>query len=99
MSEQTLKGVICSALSHIPQIYQTKLDEILAANVSIRDDVLTLLKVALCTWLQHNHWFSFFAKSLRKLAVNLLKPTGYVMHKQFHIQQLYALPTLCFVFI
>ena len=35
------------------------------------------------------HWFS------------LLKPTGYVMHQQFNIQQLYALPTmyLCFVFI
>jgi len=32
---------------------------------------------------------------------NLLKPTGYVMHQQFNIQQLYALPTLylCFVFI
>ena len=26
---------------------------------------------------------------------NLLKPTGYVMHHQFNIQQLYALPTLC----
>jgi len=25
---------------------------------------------------------------------NLLKPTGYVMHNQFNIQQLYALPTL-----
>jgi len=25
---------------------------------------------------------------------NLLKPTGYVMHHQFNIQQLYALPTL-----
>ena len=25
---------------------------------------------------------------------NLLKPTGHVMHKQFNIQQLYALPTL-----
>ena len=25
---------------------------------------------------------------------NLLKPTGYVMHEQFNIQQLYALPTL-----
>jgi len=23
-----------------------------------------------------------------------LKPTGYVMHQQFNIQQLYALPTL-----
>ena len=26
--------------------------------------------------------------------INLLKPTGYVMHRQFNIQQLYALPTL-----
>jgi len=25
---------------------------------------------------------------------NLLKPTGYVMHHQFNIQQLYAMPTL-----
>ena len=25
---------------------------------------------------------------------NLLKPTGYVMHQQFNIQQLYILPTL-----
>ena len=27
--------------------------------------------------------------------VNLLKPTGYVMHQQFNIQESYALPTLC----
>ena len=27
-------------------------------------------------------------------SVNLLKPTGYVTHQQFNIQQLYALPTL-----
>ena len=26
--------------------------------------------------------------------INLLKPNGYVMHQQFNIQQLYALPTL-----
>ena len=26
--------------------------------------------------------------------INLLKPTGYVMHQHFNIQQLYALPTL-----
>ena len=25
---------------------------------------------------------------------NILKPTGYVTHQQFNIQQLYALPTL-----
>ena len=28
------------------------------------------------------------------LIINLLKPTGHVMHQQFNIQQLYALPTL-----
>ena len=27
-------------------------------------------------------------------AINLLKPTSYVMHQQFNIQQLYVLPTL-----
>ena len=27
-------------------------------------------------------------------AFNILEPTGYVMHHQFNIQQLYALPTL-----
>ena len=31
---------------------------------------------------------------LRMKRVNLLKPTGYVMHQQFTIQQLYVLPTL-----
>jgi len=34
--------------------------------------------------------------------INLLKPTGHVMHQQFNIQQLYALPHavfMCFVFI
>jgi hypothetical protein len=34
--------------------------------------------------------------------INLLKPTGYVMHQQFNIQQLYVLPhtvLMCFVFI
>ena len=33
--------------------------------------------------------------ALRKPSINPLKPTGYVMHHQFNIQQLYALPTLC----
>ena len=30
----------------------------------------------------------------KKSGLNLLKLTGYVMHKQFNIQQLYAVPTL-----
>jgi hypothetical protein len=28
------------------------------------------------------------------LRINLLNPTGHVMHQQFNIQQLYVLPTL-----
>ena len=28
--------------------------------------------------------------------INLLNPTGHLMHQQFNIQQLYALPTLYF---
>ena len=30
----------------------------------------------------------------RQCMVNLLNPTGHVMHQQFNIQQLYVLPTL-----
>jgi hypothetical protein len=35
------------------------------------------------------------------VAFKLLKPTGYVMHQQFNIQQLYALPTqhLCVLYL
>jgi hypothetical protein len=29
------------------------------------------------------------------LNINLLTPTGHVMHQQFNIQQLYVLPTHC----
>ena len=36
-----------------------------------------------------------FTAMFLKLSLNLLKPTGYVMHQQFNIQQLYVLPTLC----
>ena len=35
-----------------------------------------------------------FVFLLRLCTINLLKPTGYVMHQQFNIQQLYVLPTL-----
>ena len=30
----------------------------------------------------------------QRIHFNLLKPTGYVMHQKFNIQQLYVLPTL-----
>jgi len=34
-----------------------------------------------------------FFTSLSTCGLHVLKPTGYVMHQQFNIQQLYALPT------
>ena len=43
----------------------------------------------------HVHVSSNILLILRRSdCINLLKPTGYVMHHQFNIQQLYALPTL-----
>jgi len=33
-------------------------------------------------------------KTVYQFTFNLLKATGHVMHQQFNIQQLYALPTL-----
>jgi hypothetical protein len=51
----------------------------------------------------HNH-FSYIPVKIHLLKVGddkLLKPTGYVMHHQFNIQQLYTLPTLylCFLYL
>ena len=41
------------------------------------------------------NWHKFTACStLLSTYANVLKPTGYVTHHQFNIQQLYALPTL-----
>ena len=37
---------------------------------------------------------SAFAGTPHNYFINLLKPTSYVMHQQFNIQQLYFLPTL-----
>ena len=40
-------------------------------------------------------FFDNLAKGETALSeINLLKPTDYVMHQQFNIQQLYVLPTL-----
>ena len=45
-----------------------------------------------------SYWFIVtlvcFLCSNKVRAVNGIKPTGYVMHQQFNIQQLYVLPTL-----
>ena len=39
-------------------------------------------------------WLSCVSDEGENSNINLLKPTGYVMHQQFNIQQLYVLPTL-----
>ena len=36
-----------------------------------------------------------FYTQARRGTINLLKPTGHVMHQQFNILQLSALPTMC----
>jgi hypothetical protein len=40
-------------------------------------------------------------QSYSNMNFNLLKPTGHVMHQQFNIQQMYALPTvyLCVLYL
>ena len=50
-------------------------------------------------WYQHQAGSEVWESSLRisvgrMCFFNLLNPTGHVMHHQFNIQQLYALPTL-----
>ena len=51
---------------------------------SIESCVLLVWRVRIFSW----------SVSPRSFYLNLWKPTGHVMHQQFNIQQLYALPTL-----
>ena len=44
-----------------------------------------------CSWVFKS---SSTFKEFYLYRLNLLNPTGYVMHQQFNIQQLYVLPTL-----
>ena len=43
---------------------------------------------------RYRMWCVLTVRDYSKPQINLLKPTCYVMHHQFNIQQLYALPTL-----
>ena len=43
--------------------------------------------------------FMYVQRHIVARSLNVLTPTGHVMHQQFNIQQLYVLPTLCFIFI
>ena len=41
-----------------------------------------------------SYWDTYIVAIRCKNDINVLKPTGHVMHQQFNIQQLYVLPTL-----
>jgi len=50
--------------------------------------------IAVCSEIHTKHINTLCGQNAELLNVNLLNPTGHVMHHQFKIQQLYALPTL-----
>jgi hypothetical protein len=57
------------------------------------DRLKTILVVNIIQYFVRKQSTSFNILCKETIAFNLLKPTGYVMHQQFNIQQLYALPT------
>ena len=54
--------------------------------------IITLLPVSTLSCHPQGECNQYLAKSHKYF--NLSQPTGYMMHQQFNIQQLYALPTL-----
>ena len=48
------------------------------------------LLVLVVSGFYHENWW----QGVTQIVINILKPTGHVIHQQFNIQQLYALPTL-----
>ena len=48
----------------------------------------------LIVWAMANYWVTSEILTINRHCLNLLNPTGHVMHKRFDIQQLYVLPTL-----
>jgi len=71
-------------------------------NIKLPDIITTHLrpKYEIVHCLNVFHGFSFYVLielgmvKVKCIYINLLNPTGHVMHHQFNIQQLYALPTL-----
>jgi hypothetical protein len=54
-----------------------------------------ICEIAFTSWKLKGHTHTHTPTSLKWVShINHLKPTGYVMHHQFNIQQLYVLPTL-----
>ena len=53
-------------------------------SLNLASDIRLILRLSACTGIKPYPNY-----------INLLKPTGHVMHQQFNIQQLYVLPTRC----
>jgi len=94
------------AVSIIPLIHRTNnsslchrhytflvIDSVVKQNISVAHFVRYVYGASDLTRHEGVHKFSDKAYLVRFM-FNCLKPTGYVMHQQFNIQQLYALPTL-----
>ena len=50
--------------------------------------------IVVCSEIHTKHISTLCGQNTEFVNVNILKPTGYVMHHKFNIQQLYVLPTL-----
>jgi len=66
----------------------------LSRNFDKKLPLLAALKPRIEQFSPSEHGHPDFLSLLTIYMLNLLKPTGYVMHQQFKIQQMYALPTL-----
>ena len=75
---RSMKTVCCTALDQLRK------------TITAKRDMLELSFVINVFKLDFREWIDRLSFS----DIDLLKPTGYVMHHQFNIQQLYALPTL-----
>jgi hypothetical protein len=69
------------------------IDSVVKQNISVSHFVRYVYGASDLTRHEGVHNVSDKARLIRFM-FNYLKPTGYVMHQQFNIQQLYALPTL-----
>ena len=70
--------------------FNKRLVTILVVSTAVLLKCQLFLDVNLCSWISGSRRIERFSV----FVFNLLKLSGYVMHHQFNIQQLYALPTL-----
>ena len=75
------------AMARQQRSYSEDSNNICAVNQTI---ILHGAKSVITVFTIVSHW----SLTTEVLFINLVNPTGYVMHHQFNIQQLYVLPTL-----